>query len=85
MHVEINGTIDLSHSQYAALDDRRVRVTGSQLFLETYTVKPEGAKKVGYPQRGDRLDSRSFHHPPDRRLGGTRVRKGAYAGGGCLR
>jgi hypothetical protein len=39
-HVESNGTIDLSQAQYAALDDRRVRVRGSQFIpAETYTVK----------------------------------------------
>jgi hypothetical protein len=49
MHVESNGTIDLSHSQYEAVDDRRVRVTGSEFIAaETYTVKLEGAEKVGY-------------------------------------
>jgi hypothetical protein len=49
LHVESNGTIDLTHSQYEALDDRRVRVTGSQFIpAETYTVKLEGAEKVGY-------------------------------------
>jgi hypothetical protein len=49
MHVESNGTIDLTSSQYAALDDRRVRVTGSQFLpADTYTVKLEGAEKVGY-------------------------------------
>lgn len=49
MHVESNGTIDLTHAQYEALDDRRVRVTGSEFIpAETYTVKLEGAEKVGY-------------------------------------
>src|SRR5262249_51641281 len=48
-HVESGGTIDLSQAQYEALDDRRVRVTASQFMpAETYTVKLEGAEKVGY-------------------------------------
>lgn len=48
-HVESSGTIDLSHAQYEALDDRRVRVTRSQFMpAKTYTVKLEGAEKVGY-------------------------------------
>ena len=49
LHVESNGTIDLTHSQYEALDDRRVRVTGSQFIpAERSTVKLEGADKAGY-------------------------------------
>lgn len=49
LHVESNGTIDLTGSQYKALDNRRVRVTGSSFHpAETYTVKLEGAEKVGY-------------------------------------
>ena len=49
LHVESNGTIDLSKAQYEALDARRVRVTGSAFIpAETYTVKLEGSEKVGY-------------------------------------
>lgn len=49
LHVESNGTIDLTGSQYKALDNRRVRVTGSSFRpAETYTVKLEGSEKVGY-------------------------------------
>jgi hypothetical protein len=49
LHVESSGTIDLTHAQYEALDDRRVRVMGSQYMpAEIYTVKLEGAAKVGY-------------------------------------
>ena len=49
LHVESNGTIDLTESQYAALDNRRVRVSGSGFRpAKTYTVKLEGAEKVGY-------------------------------------
>jgi hypothetical protein len=45
MHVESSCTIDLSQSQFEVLDDRRVRVTGSQFIpAETYTVKLEGAE-----------------------------------------
>ena len=86
MHVESSGTIDLSHSRYEALDDRRVRVTGSQFIpAETYTVKLEGAEKVGYQSMVIGSIRDPFVIRPDRRLGGTGVRKGAYAGGGCLR
>lgn len=47
--VESNGTIDLTASHYAALDNRRVRVTGSNFIpAKTYTVKLEGSEKVGY-------------------------------------
>jgi hypothetical protein len=47
--VESNGTIDLSKSDYKAIDTRRVRVTGSDFIpAKTYTVKLEGAEKVGY-------------------------------------
>jgi hypothetical protein len=49
LHVESNGTIDLTDSQYKALDTRRVRVSGSSFRpAKTYTVKLEGAEKVGY-------------------------------------
>jgi hypothetical protein len=43
------GTLDLSGCTYDQLSDRRVRVAGAQ-FIESprYTVKLEGAKKVGY-------------------------------------
>jgi hypothetical protein len=47
--VESNGTMDLTDSEYAALDNRRVRVTGSKFIpAETYTVKLEGSEQVGY-------------------------------------
>jgi hypothetical protein len=49
LHVESNGTIDLTEAQYKALDNRRVRVTGSGFIpAKTYTVKLEGSEKVGY-------------------------------------
>lgn len=43
------GTLDLSECSYDQLTDRRVRVAGAK-FIESprYTVKLEGAKKVGY-------------------------------------
>ncbi len=47
--VELNGTIDLTDAQFKALDNRRVRVTGSGFIpAKTYTVKLEGSEKVGY-------------------------------------
>ena len=46
---ECSGTLDLSASDYRALDPRRVRVSGSRFIpAERYTVKLEGAEKVGY-------------------------------------
>jgi hypothetical protein len=47
--IESSGTLDLTQAFYEALDDRRVRVRGS-LFepADTYTVKLEGAERVGY-------------------------------------
>jgi hypothetical protein len=47
--IESSGTLDLTQASYEALDDRRVRVRGS-LFepADTYTVKLEGAERVGY-------------------------------------
>jgi len=47
--IESSGTMDLTHAEYTALDDRRVRVSGSEFIpAETYTVKLEGAEKIGY-------------------------------------
>jgi hypothetical protein len=47
--VESSGTLDLTQASYEALDERRVRVRGSRFELaETYTVKLEGAERVGY-------------------------------------
>ena len=46
---EPTGVIDASQSSYVALNDRAVRVTGSQFTHSSrYTVKLEGAQKVGY-------------------------------------
>jgi Acyclic terpene utilisation family protein AtuA len=47
--VESSGTLDLTNSAYEALDERRVRVSGSRFEpAEHYTVKLEGAERVGY-------------------------------------
>lgn len=47
--VECSGTLDLTHSEYAAVSERAVKVTGST-FIEAkeYTVKLEGAEPAGY-------------------------------------
>ena len=47
--VECSGTLDLSGSRYDAVDGRVVRVSGSAFLpARRYTVKLEGAEKVGY-------------------------------------
>lgn len=46
--LEPGGEMDLTNAQYEAVDERRVRVTGSQFNPKPYTVKLEGAKKIGY-------------------------------------
>jgi hypothetical protein len=45
---EPSGTLDVSSATYTALDDRRVRVTGSTFEPEPLTMKLEGAGVVGY-------------------------------------
>lgn len=45
---EPSGLLDTSKAVYTALDDRRVRVTGSQFTHMEYTVKLEGARLAGY-------------------------------------
>lgn len=46
---ESSGTLDLTDSTYHAVDARRVRVAGSRFDpADTYTVKLEGAEKMGY-------------------------------------
>ena len=46
---EPGGTLDVTHAQYAALDDSQVRVTGSVWKpANDYTVKLEGARIAGY-------------------------------------
>lgn len=45
---EPSGTLDVSQASYEALDDRRVRVTGSTFTPEPYTNKLEGSGIIGY-------------------------------------
>ncbi|GAA5104987.1 acyclic terpene utilization AtuA family protein [Alloalcanivorax gelatiniphagus] len=46
---EPDGTLDVSRATYAALDERRVRVEGSQFHVaEQHTIKLEGARVTGY-------------------------------------
>jgi hypothetical protein len=46
---EPGGTLDTSKALYSALDERRVRVTGSQFHpADTYTIKLEGSALAGY-------------------------------------
>src|SRR6202521_475940 len=43
------GTLDLSHCRYQQVTSRRVRVSGSRFSPSNpYTLKLEGAKKIGY-------------------------------------
>ena len=47
--VECSGTLDLTNSKYEALTDTAVKVSGSGFITAPrYTVKLEGAEKVGY-------------------------------------
>lgn len=45
---EPSGTLDVTDARYEALDDRRVRVTGSAFTPQPYTTKLEGSGIVGY-------------------------------------
>jgi hypothetical protein len=46
---EPDGTLDVREATYTALDDRRVRVEGSQFHVaDQHTVKLEGARITGY-------------------------------------
>lgn len=45
---EPGGHLDVTRSRYQALDDRRVRVTGSEWVPGRYTVKLEGARTAGF-------------------------------------
>lgn len=45
---EPSGTLDVTDARYEALDDRRVRVTGSEFVAQPYTTKLEGSGIVGY-------------------------------------
>lgn len=42
------GVLDLTNTNFQQLDERRVRVTGSRHLSTPYTVKLEGAKRVGH-------------------------------------
>ena len=47
--VECSGTLDLTNSRYEAVSDTAVKVSGSEFIrAPRYTVKLEGAEKVGY-------------------------------------
>lgn len=45
---EPGGHLDVTEACYTALDDRRVRVTGSEWVPGDYTVKLEGARRAGF-------------------------------------
>jgi hypothetical protein len=45
---EPGGHLEVTGAHYEALDDRRVRVTGSRWVTGPYTVKLEGARLAGY-------------------------------------
>ncbi len=49
---EPGGHLDVTHSDYHALDARRVRVEGSNWVPGRYTVKLEGARVVGHQAVG---------------------------------
>ncbi|MDO8772642.1 MAG: acyclic terpene utilization AtuA family protein [Burkholderiaceae bacterium] len=46
--LEPGGEMDLTEARYEAVNDREVRVRGSQFRSMPYTVKLEGATKIGY-------------------------------------
>ena len=47
--IECSGTLDLTNSRYEAAGERAVKVSGSEfIHAERYTVKLEGAERVGY-------------------------------------
>ncbi len=49
LHLESSGALDLTNSTYEAVDEFSVRITNSAFrHSDTYTVKLEGAEKVGY-------------------------------------
>lgn len=45
---EPGGVLDTTDAVYEAVDDRRVRVSGSRFDRRPYTVKLEGARQTGY-------------------------------------
>lgn len=49
LHKECSGVLDLTRSRYEAIDERSVRITGSEFIPSNdYTVKLEGAERVGF-------------------------------------
>lgn len=46
--LEPGGEMDLTDAAYEQIDERRVRVSGSAFHPRPYTVKLEGAAKIGY-------------------------------------
>ena len=40
--------LDATHAHYEAIDDRSVRVTGSQFIVKPYTMKLEGTARCGF-------------------------------------
>jgi hypothetical protein len=47
--IECSGTLDITDATYEAIDDKSVRVYGSQFrHADTYTVKLEGSELAGY-------------------------------------
>jgi len=45
---EPSGTLDVTEARYHAIDERRVRVTGSRFIDEPYTMKLEGSAIAGF-------------------------------------
>lgn len=45
---EPSGLLKTHHAVYTAVDERKVRVTGSEFIPQPYTIKLEGAGVVGY-------------------------------------
>jgi hypothetical protein len=48
MHTEPGGKLDTTHCNIEAISDRAVRISGMQWHPQPYTVKLEGAERVGY-------------------------------------
>lgn len=48
LHRECSGTLDLTDTQFVALDESTVAIRGTRFLPQTYTVKLEGAELVGY-------------------------------------
>jgi hypothetical protein len=45
---EPGGMLDATHAHYEAIDERSVRVTGSQFVVKPYTMKLEGTARCGF-------------------------------------